>query len=66
MWNGYVETPGDVTVPIRLGCAGFLILSGGGKVVCPRTLPWRQHGRDAFLDVERVLREIGAGDPNAK
>lgn len=47
----------------QLGCNGFIVLNGAGRVVCRATSPFMQVRELAFAHVEALVEALVAGQP---
>lgn len=53
--NAFIEAEEDMPRFGQLGCSGFIVLDGAGKIVSPRTEALLEKGEAAFRDLEVVI-----------
>lgn len=60
--NGYIKDRADFpSFQAQLGCQGFVIFDGAGRIVVPRSATWQERREGAFRDVEGQLRAMLPG-----
>jgi len=54
--NGWIPSQAEMPAYGQLGCSGFIVVGGDGRLVSKKTAAFLEQGEDAFAEAERLVR----------